>query len=112
MTFSLKDYLENKSDTLSSHRVYPPLSDARATERTDAPCRSIFRHYGLLSNRCRKSALEVIRKILEKPKVVKEEAQKPQTCPCPLYAIKVNLVFIPETATCCIHIEVSKGVTI
>ena len=58
-----------------------------------------IRHYGLLSNRCRKNALEVIRKILkkplEKPEMEKKDAKKevPQTYSCPL-CHKGHLVFV------------------
>ena len=44
-----------------------------------------IRHYGLLSNRCRKSSLVIIRKVLAKPTALKDKAKKEASpvYPCP-----------------------------
>ena len=57
-----------------------------------------IRHYGLLANRCRKSSIEIIRKILAKPVKEKEQKQKqdePVITVCPKCK-KGHLVFIKK----------------
>ncbi|MBE9563800.1 MAG: IS91 family transposase [Proteobacteria bacterium] len=90
--FSYKDYLENKSATLTLHaeefiRRFLMHVLPKGLMR--------IRHYGLLSNRCRKSSLKVIRNILAKPAEIKDKDKKdePLTYPCPL-CHKGHLVFI------------------
>lgn len=92
VTFSYKDYRENKSSIMALHctefiRRFLMHVLPKGLMR--------IRHYGLLSNRCRKTSLTIIRKFLANPTALKDKAKKdePPVYPCPKCQ-KGHLVFI------------------
>ncbi|MBN4063860.1 IS91 family transposase [Cardiobacterium sp. AH-315-I02] len=92
VTFSYKNYRENKSGIMTLHcaefiRRFLMHILPKGLMR--------IRHYGLLSNRCRKTSLTIIRKALAKPKALKnkEENDELSVCTCPKCK-KGRLMFI------------------
>ena len=82
VTFSYKNYRENEPSIMKLHctefiRRFLMHVLPKGLMR--------IRHYGLLSNRCRKTSLTIIRKALAKPIGLKNKAKKdePPVYPCP-----------------------------
>ena len=95
VTFRYKDYLDNKTDTMKLHHAE---FIRRFLMHVLPKGLMRIRHYGLLSNRCRKSSLEVIRKILVNPapikaKVKEDVSDESIAYPCPK-CHKGHLVFV------------------
>ncbi|MFT5220706.1 MAG: hypothetical protein ACI9LO_001353 [Planctomycetota bacterium] len=80
---SYTDYRDNRSKTLALH--YDEFIRRFLMHVLPKGLMRI-RHYGLLSNRCRKTALEKIRQILAKPVPVNDEVVLKETItyPCPV----------------------------
>ncbi len=92
--FAYKDYQQAKNGTMKLHfkefiRRFLMHVLPKGLMR--------IRHYGLLANRCRKSSLEIIRKILAKPVEAKdkEKQDEPVITVCPRCK-KGHLVFIKK----------------
>ncbi|MCP4270755.1 MAG: IS91 family transposase [Gammaproteobacteria bacterium] len=92
VTFRYKNYLENKMDTIKLE--YAEFIRRFLVHVLPKGLMRI-RHYGFLSNRCRKHSLEVIRKVLAKPAERKDKVERdePVTYPCPK-CHKGHLVFV------------------
>jgi hypothetical protein len=74
--FSYKNYRENKSGIMKLH--YAEFIRRFLMHILPKGLMRI-RHYGLLSNRCRKTSLETIRQALAKPAALKDKAKKEVT---------------------------------
>ena len=96
VTFSYKDYRDNKSKSMT---LAPAEFIRRFLMHVLPKGLMRIRHYGLLSNRCRKNALQIIRKILTKPAdtTVKAKKVEPPTYPCPI-CHQGYLVYIEKLA--------------
>lgn len=80
--FSYKNYQENKSGIMELH--YAEFIRRFLMHVLPKGLMRI-RHYGLLSNRCRRTSLDIIRQALAKPAALKDKAKKEATpvYPCP-----------------------------
>jgi hypothetical protein len=90
--FRYKNYRENKSGIMELH--YAEFIRRFLMHVLPKGLMRI-RHYGLLSNRCRKTSLDIIRQALTKPAVLKDKVKKEEhpVYPCPK-CHKGHLVFI------------------
>jgi hypothetical protein len=94
VAFRYKDYRENKMDTMKFHSAE---FIRRFLMHVLPKGLMRIRHYGLLSNRCRKTSLDVIRKILAKPAPIKAK-EKEDVCSvnhCPI-CHKGQLVYVQK----------------
>jgi len=80
--FRYKDYRNNRSSTMNLHRAE---FIRRFLMHVLPKGLMRIRHYGLLANRCRKTSLEVLRKVLAQPAKANEEHKtvEPKDYPCP-----------------------------